>query len=292
MRSAATSRPSARADGSASCAGSCSGAFPTLWESESWEVARSDSERRSTSSRCRHDDRRLALDRAADAAAQHELETTHARSRCGSNRSTRRLVTFSLDDLGPELNRIVHGRTRATQRPDTLAAFVCRGDLARLADSARSGVGAARRCVARCSSTRVRSRAGLRSAPPMPRSAPGAERARTGARQLAAARRATRAATPGARPARRDRRPAPDVPRPARKVKAMTDSNQDLAERARPSASRRELRARNAVSRRRHRMEPSDPDRGRDVRRPHAPARQSRLRRASTARSTSISSSW
>jgi hypothetical protein len=42
-----------------------------------------------------------------------------------------KLGTFCLDDLGSELNRIVQGRTRAT-RPDTLAAFVCRADVARL----------------------------------------------------------------------------------------------------------------------------------------------------------------
>jgi hypothetical protein len=44
-----------------------------------------------------------------------------------------RLGSFSLDDMGRKLSRIVQGRTRATQR-DTLAAFVCRSDVAGLAE--------------------------------------------------------------------------------------------------------------------------------------------------------------
>ena len=43
------------------------------------------------------------------------------------------LGSFSLDDMGPELSRIVRGRTRARRR-DTLAAFVCRGDVASLTE--------------------------------------------------------------------------------------------------------------------------------------------------------------
>jgi hypothetical protein len=39
-----------------------------------------------------------------------------------------RLGSFSLDDLGRQLSRIVQGRTRATQR-DRLATFVCRNDV-------------------------------------------------------------------------------------------------------------------------------------------------------------------
>jgi hypothetical protein len=42
------------------------------------------------------------------------------------------LGSFSLDDMGPELSRIGQGRTRARRR-ETLAAFVCRGDVAGLA---------------------------------------------------------------------------------------------------------------------------------------------------------------
>ena len=43
------------------------------------------------------------------------------------------LGSFSLDDLGPQLSRLGQGRTRATRR-ETLAAFVCRGDVARLTE--------------------------------------------------------------------------------------------------------------------------------------------------------------
>ena len=44
-----------------------------------------------------------------------------------------RLASFSLDNMGPALNRILKGRTRATQRP-TLSQFVCRSDVAHLAE--------------------------------------------------------------------------------------------------------------------------------------------------------------
>lgn len=44
-----------------------------------------------------------------------------------------RLGSFSLDDLGRQLSRIVRGRTRTTQR-DKLATFVCRHDVAGLAE--------------------------------------------------------------------------------------------------------------------------------------------------------------
>jgi hypothetical protein len=44
-----------------------------------------------------------------------------------------RLAVFSLANLAPELSRLRQGRTRATQR-QTLATFVCRGDLTSLAE--------------------------------------------------------------------------------------------------------------------------------------------------------------
>jgi hypothetical protein len=44
-----------------------------------------------------------------------------------------RLASFSLDGMAPQLSRLVHRRTRATQLP-TLASFVCRGDVAGLAE--------------------------------------------------------------------------------------------------------------------------------------------------------------
>jgi hypothetical protein len=44
-----------------------------------------------------------------------------------------RLGSFSLDDLGPQLSRIGQGRTRARRR-ETLAAFVCRGDVTGLTE--------------------------------------------------------------------------------------------------------------------------------------------------------------
>lgn len=42
------------------------------------------------------------------------------------------LVSFSLDNMGPALNRVLRGRSRATLR-GSLAAFVCRDDVERLA---------------------------------------------------------------------------------------------------------------------------------------------------------------
>ena len=44
-----------------------------------------------------------------------------------------RLASFSLDGMASALSRLVHRRTRATQLP-TLAAFVCQGDVAGLAE--------------------------------------------------------------------------------------------------------------------------------------------------------------
>ena len=44
-----------------------------------------------------------------------------------------RLASFSLDDMGPELSRIVQRRTRATQRL-TLATFVCGNGAASLTE--------------------------------------------------------------------------------------------------------------------------------------------------------------
>jgi hypothetical protein len=44
-----------------------------------------------------------------------------------------RLASFSLDGMAPELSRLVHRRTRATQLP-TLSTFVCSGDVAGLVE--------------------------------------------------------------------------------------------------------------------------------------------------------------
>ena len=44
-----------------------------------------------------------------------------------------RLASFSLDDMGPALSRIVQRRTRATQR-QTLATFVCANSAAHLTE--------------------------------------------------------------------------------------------------------------------------------------------------------------